>query len=257
MISIKTPQELESMRKGGKILADTLFAVLDKVAPGVSELELDAYAEELIRKKGGEPGFMKVPGYTHTVCMSTNNVVVHGIPSAYKLKEGDIIGIDCGVFFEGLHTDMSETIRVSRQSSAVSRQQDEVDIFLATGKRALEQAILQAKVGNRVGHISRTIQEIIENAGYSVVRSLIGHGVGKKLHEEPEIPGFLSGSIEKTPLLKPGMTIAIEAIYNMGKHDVKYDRDDGWTIVTADGSLSGVFERTVAITDSGPLVLTK
>lgn len=250
MIAIKTPKEIAIMAEGGKILAQVLHEVLTKVKAGITEIELDALAEKLIREKDAEPGFMKVRGYKHTICVSTNDVVVHGVPTNYKLKDGDVIGIDCGVFYNGFHTDMSETIKVQSDKN-------EVDVFLETGKRALNEAIKQAKVGNRVGHISQTIQKIIEEKGYSIVRSLVGHGVGRKLHEEPEVPGFLSGRIEQTPLLKEGMTLAIEVIYNMGKPDVAYANDDGWTIKTKDGSLSGVFEKTVAITQKGPLVLTQ
>lgn len=251
MINIKTKEEIEIMKKGGKILAEVLFEVLDSAKPGVSEIELDKLAEELILKKGGEPGFKKVSGYNHTICMATNDVVVHGLPTAYKLKEGDVIGIDCGVFYKGFHTDMSESLRVKKLKS------DKVDIFLNTGKKALEEAIKVAKIGNRVGHISKVIQDIVEKeGGYSVVRSLVGHGVGRELHEEPEIPGFLSSKIDKTPELLEGMTIAIEVIYNLGKKDVIYANDDGWTIKTKDHSLSGLYERTVVITKEGPFVLT-
>lgn len=241
------------MEHGGKILADVLYAVLAQAKVGVTEIELDALAEKLIVERGGESGFKKVPGYHHTICASTNDVVVHGIPSSYVLQAGDVMGVDCGVFYKGYHTDMSETIVVE---SATFKVQSETKEFLATGKRALEEAIKVAKPGNRIGHISQTIQHIVEGGGYSIVRSLIGHGVGKKLHEEPEVPGFLHGSIEKTPLLRVGMTIAIEVIYNMGKPQVIYAGQDGWTIKTKDGSLSGVFERTVAITKDGSQLLT-
>lgn len=250
MIHIKTEKEIQSMQKGGKILSDVLFAVLEYVKPGVSELELDAMAEKLIREKGGEPGFKKVPGYKHTICVSTNSVVVHGIPTAYKLQEGDVLGIDCGVYYEGFYTDMAETIRIK------SQKEDEIDIFLKTGKHALNEALKVAKLGNRIGHISKTIQEIVEAGGYSVVRTLIGHGVGRELHEEPEVPGFLNSRIEKTPLLVEGMTIAVEVIYNMGRKEVVLTKDDGWTISTADGSISGLFERSVCITKNGNKILT-
>lgn len=260
----KTEQKIEKMTIGGKMLAEVLFEVLGAVKPGVTELELDGLAERLILEKGGYPGFKKVKGYKHTVCMSTNNVVVHGIPSLYVLKEGDVIGIDCGVYYEGFHTDMSETVQVQspdsqrdEQNSNRKTQKDKVDTFLDTGKKALEEAIKQAKMGNRVGNISQTIQTIVEGGGYSVVRSLVGHGVGKKLHEEPQIPGYLEDPIEKTPLLKEGMTIAIEVIYNMGMPDVVYANADGWTISTKDGTLSGVFERTIRVTKDGPIVLTQ
>src|SRR3989338_5611218 len=249
MIHIKTEKEILVMQKGGKILAATLFAVLAHAKPGVSELELEAMAEKLIREKGGEPGFKKVPGYKHTICVSTNSVVVHGIPTAYKLREGDVLGIDCGVYYEGFHTDAAHTVRI--QSSKVKSQNlDQVDKFLETGKHALDEAIKVAIPGNRIGHISKTIQDTIEGGGYSVVRTLIGHGVGRQLHEEPEVPGFLNRRIEKTPLLVEGMTIAIEVIYNMGKKEVVLTHDDGWTISTADGSISGLFERTICITKS-------
>ncbi len=259
MISIKTEKEIDTMRIGGKILADVLFAVLDAAKPGVTEVELDVMADRLICAAGGYPGFKKVAGYKHATCISLNDVVVHGVPTARKLVHGDVFGIDCGVYYKGFHTDMSQTLRVKSQNSNLKTQnkKDAVDVFLETGKKALEEAIKQAKPGNRIGHISGTIQKIVEGGGYSVVRSLIGHGVGRELHEDPEVPGYLVGKLEKTPLLKVGMTIAIEVIYNMGKKDVVYANDDGWTIKTSDGSMSGLFERTVAITENGPIILTK
>lgn len=248
----KTAEEIEIMRQGGKILAETLWEVIQAIKPGVREIELDSLAEKIILQKGGQPGFKRVKGYRHTICVSTNDVVVHGIPTDYQLKEGDVIGIDCGVFYKGLHTDMAETLCVS----AISKK-DEVDRFLETGKRALEEAIKAAVVGNRVGHISKTIQDIVEReGGYSIVRTLVGHGVGKSLHEQPEVPGFLDVPISETPFLEEGLTIAIEVIYNMSGSDVVYANDDGWTIKTKDGSTAGLFERTVAITKEAPLVLT-
>lgn len=258
MIHIKTTTEIEKMKEGGKILAEVLSKILRHAKPGTSELELDRLAEKLIGEKGGESGFKKVKGYRYTICISTNDVVVHGVPTVYRLREGDVVGIDCGVYFRGFHTDMAETLRVStinNQQLTVNKR-DKIDKFLDVGKKALEEAIKVAKAGNRIGHISKTIQEIVEGAGYSVVRSLIGHGVGRALHEEPEVPGFLTANIAKTPILQEGMTIAIEVIYNMGKSKVVYANKDGWTIKTADGSLSGLFERTVAITENGQLILT-
>lgn len=260
MIAIKTEKEIEAMAEGGRILSETLHEVLSHIKPGVSELELDQLAEKLIVKSGGEPGFKKVRGYRHTICVSTNDVVVHGVPGNYKLKEGDVIGIDGGVYYKGFHTDMSETVQVkSHPATAGSKvkSDNEIKRFLETGKRALEEAIRVTKVGNRIGHISKTIQDIVEEEGYSIVRSLVGHGVGRNLHEEPEVPGFLASKIEETPFLKNGMTLAIEVIYNRGKADVMYANDDGWTIKTLDGSTSGVFERTIAITKEEPYVLTK
>lgn len=259
MIHYKTEQEIEAMRKGGKILSEVLWEVMDFTKPGVTELEIEALADKLITEKGGEAAFKKVRGYKYATCISTNNVVVHGIPSDYKLKEGDIIGVDCGVFYEGFNTDMSETIRVSSNKNGFgSKKNDEIDQFLVVGKRALNEAVKVAVPGNRIGHISKTIQDIVEKeAGYGIVRTLIGHGVGKKLHEEPEVPGYLDKKIEKTPLLKEGMTIAIEVIYNMGDPSVSFYNKDGWTIGTSDGSLSGLFERSVVITGNGVEILTK
>jgi methionyl aminopeptidase len=256
VINIKTSEEIEIMTVSGRILAETLMEVLAHVRPGVSEIELDQLADKLIVQKGGEPGFKKVKGYHHATCISTNDVVVHGIPSDYKLKTGDVIGIDCGVFYKGYHTDMSETVRVQSSESVI--QNDEVDKFLEVGKEALEEGINAAKLGSHVGDISKTIQDIVEvDNGYSIVRSLVGHGIGRDLHEEPEVPGYLGRSIDKTPFLKEGMTIAVEVIYNMGKNGVVLANDDGWTIKTQDGSISGVFERTIAITQNGPVVLTR
>lgn len=258
MINLKTKEEIEIMAEGGKILAEILFEVLKHVRVGVSELELDQLAERLILEKGGEPGFKKVEGYEHTICISTNDVVVHGIPTSYKLKKGDKVGIDCGVYFKGFHTDMAQTLRVLDQKSKIkSQKEDEIDRFLEIGEKAMWEGIKAAQLGNRIGDISKAIQDIVEGQGYSVVRSLIGHGVGKELHEDPEVPGFLDKSILRTPLLKEGMTIAVEVIYNMGKSDVVYSGSDGWTIRTKDGSLSGLFERTIVIVNNVPVVLTK
>ncbi len=249
MIKIKTDKEIEIMCHGGKILAEVLFETLKNVKPGVSELELDNIAEKLIIKKGGQPGFKLVEGYKHTICISVNDVVVHGIPTNYKIKEGDIVGIDCGVFYGGFHTDMAETVAVGDVGKEVLK-------FLETGKLALEAGINAARAGNHTGHISQAIQNIIEGIGYSVVESLVGHGVGKDLHEDPEVPGFLIDKIADTPLLRVGMTLAVEVIYNNGGKDVVYSGTDGWTIKTKDGSLAGLFERTIDISEKYPLILT-
>lgn len=243
-------EKIEAMGHGGKILAEVLFELLKNIKPGVSEIEIDQLAEKLIREKKAFPGFKKVKGYKHSICVSTNNAVVHGVPTKYKFKDGDVVGIDCGVYFKGFHTDMAETIRVG------GKKNDKIDKFIETGKRALDEAIKAAKIGNRVGNISKTIQDVIEAQGYSVVRSLVGHGVGKRLHEEPEVPGFLAVPIAKTPKLTEGLTIAIEAIYNMGKSDVVLSKDDNWTIKTSDKSISGLFERTIVVAKENPVILT-
>ena len=258
MIKIKTPEQIKIMQTGGKMLGDTVWEVCAAIKPGMTEIEVDALADKLIAEKGGEAGFKKVEGYHHATCISTNEIVVHGIPSPRVLKDGDIIGIDCGVFYKGFHTDMSETVRVRDQRSEIrDRKFDDVGKFLKVGKQALEAGIAKAKVGNHVGDISKAIQDIVEvQNGYSVVRSLVGHGVGKELHEDPEIPGYLQGKIEKTPPLKEGMVIAVEVIYNMGGPDLAFANNDGWTLQSKDGSLAGLFERTLAITANGPQILT-
>lgn len=250
MINIKTEEQLKIMEAGGKILSEVMWEILEHMKPGVSELEIDKLAEKLISEKGAEPGFKRVDGYKYSICVSTNDVVVHGIPTEYKFKSGDIVGIDCGVFYKGFHTDMSETVAVGEVS-------EDIKEFLETGKKALNHAIEKVKIGNHIGDISQTIQEVVEGKGYSIVRSLVGHGVGRELHEEPEVPGYLSTSIQKTPELIKGMVIAVEVIYNKGGHDLVYANKDGWTLKTKDGSLGGLFERTVAITENGPFILTK
>jgi methionyl aminopeptidase len=251
MIKIKTPEQIKIMQTCGKMLGDTVWETCAKVMPGMTEIEVDALADKLIKQKGAEPGFKKVEGYHNATCLSTNEVVVHGIPSPYVLKEGDIIGVDCGVYYKGFHTDMAETVKIG------TKKDEAVDKFLTVGKKALEAGIRQARVGNHVGDISKAIQDIVEvQNGYSVVRNLVGHGVGEELHEDPEIPGYLLGRIEKTPLLKEGMVIAIEVIYNMGGPDLAFANNDGWTLQSKDGSLAGLFERSVAITANGPLIIT-
>jgi methionyl aminopeptidase len=255
MIKLKTDKEIAIMKEGGKILAEVLFEVAKNARVGVSELELDKLAEKLILAKNAEPGFKKVEGYNYTICISTNDVVVHGIPTNYKLKENDVVGIDCGVYYKGFYTDMAQTVRIKNKGLMIKN--DGVDKFLETGEKAMWQAIRIAKAGRRVGDISKAIQDAIEDQGYSVVRSLVGHGVGKELHEEPEIPGFLNSPILKTPLLKENMALAIEVIYNMGKSEVVYSNEDNWTIKTKDGSLSGLFERTIAVTKQCPGIITQ
>lgn len=249
MIDDKTRKKIEVMREAGKILGEVIDQVLKAIKPGVTEIELDRMAESLILQKGGEPGFKKVDGYRHTICVSTNDVVVHGIPKDRVLKDGDIIGIDCGVYLNGFHTDMAESMVVGVASDAKKE-------FLRIGKKAMYRAIGEAKIGHNVGDISKAMQNTIEGNGYSIVKSLVGHGVGKELHEDPEIPGYLEKDIENTPLLKEGMTIAVEAIYNMGKAQVEYDGSDDWTIATSDGSLAGLFERTIVLTETGPELIT-
>ena len=253
---VKTEEEIEIMRQGGGILAAVMKETIKKARPGVTTKELDQFAEKLIREKGGKPSFKMVPKYNWATCMCVNNCVVHGVPNDYQLKEGDVLGIDIGVFHQGFHTDMARTIEIKNEKLK-TKNEEEIEKFLETGKKALQRAISQARVGNHIGHISKAIQETIEGAGYSVVKTLVGHGVGRKLHEKPQIPGFLRGRIKDSPLLKKGMTIAIEVIYNLGEDEVVLKKSDGWTILTKDGSLSGLFENTLVIMKKRPIVLTK
>ncbi len=247
MIPIKTPEEIAVMAEGGRILAQTLQKVLAKVAAGVTTAQLDKDAEELIIKAGAKPSFKMEKDYRHATCMCVNDMVVHGVPSGYQLQNGDILGVDLGVYFEGFHTDASWTIEVKSQKFIK---------FLKTGEEALNEAVEKCVVGNHIGDISKIIQEIVEGNGYSCVKQLVGHGVGRELHEDPEIPCYLRGSVANTPEIKTGMVLAVEVIYNQGKSPVVYANNDGWTIVTRDGLPSALFEYTVVITPNGPRILT-
>ena len=247
----KTKKKIETMKRAGLILGQVMDEIVDFVKEGVTELDVDNLAERRILELGGEPGFKKVDGYKHTICASTNDVVVHGIPKERKLVNGDVFGFDCGVYLEGYHTDMAETVIVGEANDEAKKK------FLEVGKKTLFEAIKQAKPGNHVGNISKVMQEGIEGNGYSIVRSLVGHGVGKELHEEPEIPGYLDGKIDNTPELYVGMTLAIEAIYNMGEAGVVFEGTDDWTIVSEDGSLAGLFERTIYVDENGPKLITE
>lgn len=246
MSNLKTKQEIEIMRSAGRISALAMKEVEKNIKPGITTLELDQIVERIFEKNGAEAAFKKVENYQHSICSTPNDWVVHGIPGNYKLKEGDIIGIDLGALYKGYNSDMAQTFCVGTVSP-------EAKEFLVVGEKALQEAIKEAKVGNRVGDISSKIQSIVEGAGYSVVKELVGHGVGKELHEDPMIPG--RGQKGTGEVLKEGLVIAVEIIYNLGKANIVM-LDDGWTIATRDSSLAGLFERTVAITSKGPVVLT-
>jgi len=248
MIQIKTPEQIAIMREGGKRLNSILQKLLEASIPGAVLLDIDKIADELIAEAAGTPSFKTVKGYRWATCLNVNEVVVHGIPTPYVLKEGDLLTIDTGLVYRGLHTDTAWT-----KIMGSSKKNEE---FLETGKKALEKAIHAAVVGNKIGHISKAIQETIEGAGYSIVKTLVGHGVGRLLHEEPQVPNYLRGAIEHTLPLQEGMTIALEPIYAMGRGEIVYENDDGWTLATRDRSLTAVFEHSIAITPDGPRVLT-
>lgn len=243
MVVARTPEQLQLIRKSGVITAKALKKVLDNAKPGVSLVELDRIAEEEIRRLGGEPSFMTVEGYSWATCLTINNEVVHGIPRPIQLHEGDIFSIDMGAVFKGWHTDSAWTIIVGGGTNQL----------LETGEKAMWNGIKKAVTGHRVGDISSAMQTTLEDKGYSVVRSLVGHGVGQHLHEEPEIPGY--GVPNTGPKLIKNMTIAIEAIYAEGSGEVETS-SDGWTIVTKDSSMHGFFEMSVIVGDKKPEVLT-
>lgn len=263
----RTDQEkLSNMQEGGAKLGAIMTELLQSAQPGIPLLTLEELATLRIKEAGGRPSFQTVKGYKWATCLCVNEVVVHGVPSDYPLKKGDVLTIDIGMLYQGYHTDTAWTKLIKAQSfprkdsgQAELRAQSYKDKehFLEVGQQALWKAINQARVGNRVGHISKAIEETIKPAGYGIVKTLVGHGVGKKLHEPPQIPGLLKAPIESTLPLVAGMTLAIEIIYTIGNAAVQYPNNDGWSIATRDKSLAAVFEHTIAVADSGqPIVLT-
>ncbi|HEX4600957.1 MAG TPA: type I methionyl aminopeptidase [Gemmatimonadales bacterium] len=250
MITIKSPREIETMAAAGHIVADTLAVVAGQIRPGVSTEQLDRTAEDFIRSHpGARPSFKGLYDFPATLCTSINQEVVHGIPSAKRvLAEGDLLSVDVGVWLEGLHADSAATFAVGPVSLEAQR-------LLAITRKALAAGVAEARAGNHVGDIGHAVQHVVEEAGYSVVRELVGHGIGSSFHEDPQVPNY--GKPKRGPRLMPGMTIAIEPMVNVGGPDIR-TLDDKWTVVTQDGSLSAHFEHTVAILDDGgpPRILT-
>jgi methionyl aminopeptidase len=242
----KSQTELEGMARAGEIVVDTLALIGEELRPGISMLELDSLAEEYIRERGGVPTSKGYRGYPATLCISPNEMIVHGIPTEYRAREGDVIAVDLGVTLDGLVADSAYTFGVGEISPDAQRLLDVCQEALAAG-------IDQARVGNHVSDIGHAIQTTVEGAGFSVVRSLVGHGVGRAYHEDPQIPNF--GAPGRGSELLPGMTLAIEPMINAGGPDVIMHADE-WSISSADGSLSAHFEHTVAVTEKGPWVLT-
>lgn len=247
----KTAVKIRAMTAGGKKLKKILQHLCQAAQPGVTTAALDDLAKKLIEKSGGEASFKKIKGYKWATCLCLNDCVVHGVPDKTVLKAGDILGIDVGLYYRGFHTDTSWTVVVPGKTVSTK-----VRHFVSLGEKTLAKAIRQAKIGNRIGHISSVIEKNIEGSGYYIVETLIGHGIGRRLHEEPEIPCFLEEEIDKTPKIKEGMTLAIEVIYTESNSELVLDKKDGWTIRTKDGKISGLFEKTVAVTRHGPVVLT-
>ena len=246
MIIRKSAAEIETMARAGAVVAGTLALLEETIQPGITTGELDAIAEEFIRSRGGEPTFKGYKGYPAATCRSPNAMVVHGIPGKTKLGDGDILSVDVGVTLEGFVADSAWTFPVGSISTEAQR-------LLDTCKAALEAGITEARVGNVIGDISEAVQKVTEAAGFSVIRSLVGHGVGRSMHEDPQVPNFVSSY--RGPELKEGMTIAIEPMITVGSPDV-YIHDDEWSISTTDASLAAHFEHTVAVTAEGPRILT-
>ncbi|OGY25993.1 MAG: type I methionyl aminopeptidase [Candidatus Woykebacteria bacterium RBG_16_44_10] len=247
MIYLKTQSEIEIMYRAGQIAAAALIEIAKNIKPGIKTSQLDTIAETKIRDLGAESSFKKVEGYHYNTCITPNDLVVHGVPSDYTLSEGDVLGADLGAYYRGFHSDLAYTFPVGKVSSERKK-------FLSVGMNALWEAIKEVRIGSRIGDISNKIQTVIEGSGYSVVRELVGHGVGRELHEDPLVPG--RGKKGTGEELKEGMVIAIEVIYNFGKPGVRL-LSDGWSIATSDSSVSGLFEHTIAVTKKGPLVLTQ
>ena len=247
MIVCKSPAELERMRAANALVAEVLAELAAMVAPGVTTKDLDASAEKLVRAAGAEPAFKGYRGYPSTLCASVNEQVVHGIPSTRSLGEGDIISLDMGVKLNGFFGDSAVTVPVGRVSEEAAK-------LLRVTRESLEKGIAQVKLGGRISDIGHAIQQHVELHGFSVVREFVGHGIGAALHEEPQIANY--GEPGRGPRLAEGMTLAIEPMVNLGRAGVKV-LSDGWTAVTSDGSLSAHFEHTVAVTKTGPLVLTR
>jgi methionyl aminopeptidase len=242
MIVRKSAAEIEGMERAGQIVAATIALMGEFAQPGITTGELDRLADDFIREHGGVPTSMGYRGFPAATCISPNTMVVHGIPGRHRVAEGDLISVDVGVTLDGLVADSAYTYGIGEIDPEAQR-------LLEVGKEALAAGIDQARAGNRVGDISNAVQRVVEGAGFSVVRSLVGHGVGRSYHEEPQIPNF--GEPGRGPQLQPGMTLAIEPMITAGGPDV-YLHDDEWSISTQDGSLAAHFEHTVAVAEEGP-----
>jgi methionyl aminopeptidase len=247
VILLKSAREIELMRRGGHILADLIDHLRTMVKGGMSTLEIDEDVETFLADAGARPAFKGYRGFPATVCVSINEEVVHGIPSAHRrLKEGDIVGLDLGCIVEGYYADCAFTMAIGEVPPAVQR-------LLDVTRESLDHAIAECRPGRRVGDVSHAVQTHVERHGLGVVRAFVGHGIGRALHEEPQVPNF--GEPGRGPQLRPGMILAIEPMVTLGGWEVRI-LDDGWTAVTQDGSLAAHFEHTVAVTEDGPDVLT-
>jgi methionyl aminopeptidase len=246
VITRKTPEQIDRMRKAGRLVGHTLSTLVEAVRPGATLLELDAQAERVIRAGGGIPSFLGYHGFPATLCLSPNDWIVHGIPNGYVLQEGDILSIDCGAIVEGWHGDAALTVPVGQVDDAARR-------LIETTERAMWAGIAQVRAGNRLSDIGHAVEKVAAAPGYGVVREYVGHGIGTRMHEEPQVPNY--GRPGRGLRLEAGLVLAIEPMVNEGGPSSRV-LDDGWTVVTLDGSRSAHFEHTVAITPEGPEVLT-
>lgn len=249
MIKLKTEEEMLLMVEVGRRLRKVVEQLKKEIKTGVSTVYLNKRAETLIKEQGGYPSFKRVKGYHWAICTPINEQIVHTPPSNRRLKEGDLLTIDIGLEYKGYHSDYAESFLIGDTKDKAKER------FLEIGRKALTKAISQAKIENYIGDISSAIEKVITEAGYFIIKSLVGHGIGKKLHEDPFVPGFLNRPREKTPLIKKGLALAIEVIYSQGTEKMIYEDKDKWSIVTADRSLSACFENTVIIDKKGPLIL--
>jgi methionyl aminopeptidase len=242
----KSPEEIDRMRRAGRLVGHTLSAVVAAARPGLTLLDLDRLAEKVIRDGGGVPSFLGYHGFPATLCLSPNHWVVHGIPNGYVLQEGDILSIDCGAIVEGYHGDAAVTIPIGRVDEAAAH-------LIATTERAMWAGIAQVRAGNRLSDIGHAVEQVASAPGYGVVREYVGHGIGTRMHEEPQVPNY--GRPGRGLRLDVGLALAIEPMVNEGGAETEV-LEDGWTVVTRDGSRSAHFEHTVVITPDGPEVLT-
>ena len=242
----RSSEELNKMRKAGKVVAEMHEATRAAIRPGITTLELNEVAAQVLAKRGARSNFLNYNGFPAVICTSPNDMIVHGIPGGYRLKEGDIISVDCGAIIEGYHGDAAYTAGVGDVSDAAQRLMDVTE-------RSLWAGIDQLVIGNRLNEVGRAVQHVAEAAGYSVVREYVGHAIGTEMHESPQVPNYWPGS--PGPTLKEGMVFAIEPMVNVGSYDT-YVLDDGWGVMTSDGQLSAHFEHTIAVTENGPEVFT-
>lgn len=250
MINLKSDEEIKIMIEGGEKLKKAVGELLKKIEIGITTRHIDKLAEDLILKEGGKPSFKKVKGYYWTTCLCVNDQIVHTPPSERKLRENDILTLDIGMFYKNFHTDFATTFVIGNSTD------DKKTKFLDTGKEALKKAISEARVGRRLGNISEAIEDTVVGEGYHIIKDLTGHGIGHELHEDPYVFGFRERPTGKTIPIKSGLVIAIEVIYSMGTSEMTYEKEQKWSIVTKDGSLSACFEHTVAITEDETIILT-